>query len=231
MKKGIILIFLILAASFVLAEDATVNPDEPATVVLSDFADEPVQAIKVQEGDRMEFEMLEGFHTLYIKELVKENMKILFFPDKKEGEGSKGVGALPLTKELSLAIDVNKDGADDLKLYIVDIQDDYAVIVIKDVQELETAVPSGAGVVEDVETEEGTNFHNYLVAIGLAVFGLAIFMYSKKQKNAQNKAVNNDAEPNSEVESDSEETNEEQTSEPSSEQLPPEDEKPEEKEF
>lgn len=184
MKNSLLLIMLLVLISVVSAQEILDSPDKTATFLeLEDFANEPAQAVKVFKGDMLSFEMFNQTHMIYIKELINDNIKVVFFPNKQEGESSKGAGSLPLKEGRAIALDVNLDDKQDITLHLYEMNGDNAVILIRDVRDFyeegETQIPSGQ-VVGRV-TEGPGDKNNYVVPalIVVGLFGVLIFWKRK----------------------------------------------------
>lgn len=195
MKKGIVLAILaLMLASFALAaEDSAGTAKGPLLFPLGDFSNEPTQAVEVSRGDQMTFQMFGGTHAFFIKELINDNIKIVFFPEIKEGSGSKGAGSLPIKQGKALAVDVNADGRKDLLVKLHSINNETAVIIISDIREApregevkETAMPTGQPV--GVVPSGNKNYKNSFLVLGLVIAALLGMLVAKRFRNGE-KAV------------------------------------------
>ncbi len=191
MKKGIVLaVMVVILASFAMTQETgNESASGPMLFALEDFAKEPTQAVAVSKGDQMTFEMFNQTHALFIKDMIKDNIKIVLFPDIKDGSGSKGAGSLPIKVGNALAIDINQDDRKDVLVNLYEMRDDgTAVVIIRDVRDAprendETPIPTGSPVGLVPNAEDNKNYKNSFLVLGIVIaglFGLLVFRRFKK---------------------------------------------------
>jgi hypothetical protein len=192
MKTKVIILLLLLLVPVTFANDS-IFP-------LADFNDEPIQAIKVVKGDMLSFNMYGQTHHLFIKELIKDNIKVLFFPNKEEGKSSVATYTLPIKVGRLMAIDVDRDGKKDLSVSLYKITKDDAVIIVRDLREKETAtqVPKGMPVGKVVEEVDHTNRNSFLVLalIVIGLFGVLMLKRKKQRDEAYKEDTDSDKDSN-----------------------------------
>jgi hypothetical protein len=193
MKKSLILLVILLMSSLAMAAEDNNTREESSYFKLSDFAEEPMQAVRIMKHDKLEFEMFNQTHILYIKELINDNIKVVFYPNKVKGQSSKGAGSLPLKKGRAIAIDVNMDGMNDITLHLYDMTENDAVLIIRDVRDIprveegqETQVPDVLPSGEVVKGDENNRKNSFWV-LGLIVFGLFGVLMIRKKMNSGSK--------------------------------------------
>lgn len=183
-------LFAIIAAAFVLIPLVSAN-----TYDLKEFTkDAPMQGIILEEGDQARFNLLGGKHTLWLKEIDRneKGIKMRVFPFSNEASLAQGIPVF--TIDNLVKIDLNKDDIDDILLDIDEIKDGRITLLIASASHIAesqaenigseiTGTPQGQGVVT-----EQKNYSNTFWAIGIAIVVLAVILYVKaigaKEKKA-----------------------------------------------
>lgn len=176
MKKGICLmaLILILAVSALAAERYD----------LKDFSVEPYQAIVLDEGDIIQFNLLNGTHHMRIKEISVSNTSIKLNVYPFIGEDSKGSQVPYFGIDNVVYVDLDKDGVDDIVLDIHEINDRRVTLIIAKLDKAPAddnpEPPQGQGlVVKSVQR----NYYRTFFIIGIAIIGLLGLLVHRKKKN------------------------------------------------
>lgn len=172
--------------------------------VLEEFTKEnPMQAIILEPGDIVDFNLLGGTHRLRLKEISTSGttIKLNVYPFSNEASMAQQVPFFGLDNVVK--VDLDKDDNDDVLLDIHEIKDGRVTLIVvsaefmAEAQEenvaLEqetpeiTGTPQGQGVVK-----EQKDYSNTFWAVGIAIVALGVILYvraidAKKEKKQKHK--------------------------------------------
>ena len=185
MKQGIFLVAILLTLPLVLAQNV---------YELEEFSKTPVQAIVLEEGDALKFNLLNGEHALLLKQISRNNdaIKLNVYPFKKT------VTQVPLfTLDNVVKVDLNKDGINDLALDIFKIEEKRVTLIIKLLNDnaLSSNIntnndaldqpPEGQGLVVG-SVKSSINYYRTFFVISLIIVALLAVLALKKNRSAKN---------------------------------------------
>lgn len=190
-----IIIAMLIAIALVQAVMAANSYD------LAGFSKEqPMQGIVLEKGDRVNFPLLGGVHTLWLKDISTDEktikMRIFRFSNEaSEAEGIPFFGIDNLVK-----VDLNQDGNDDVYLDIEKIGNGRVTLIVLSVPDYEAAEaekalpeitggPVGQGIVEEKKDYTKTYW-----ALGITVVVLGVLLYSRAMKSGEKSEKKEDTE-------------------------------------
>lgn len=168
--------------------------------VLEEFTkDAPLQAIILEAGDIVDFQLLNGTHRLRLKEIARSNttIKLNVYPFSNEASQAQQVPFFGLDNVVK--VDLNKDDKDEVILDILEIKEGRVTLavastefVVESQEEQEginqetpeiTGAPQGQGVVK-----ERKDYSKTFWVIAIAVIVLAIILYARAIDAKEKKA-------------------------------------------
>ncbi|MDD4878678.1 MAG: hypothetical protein PHO02_06640 [Candidatus Nanoarchaeia archaeon] len=144
----------------------------------------PMQAIFLEEGDMLDFPMLDGVHRIRLKEIAQSETSIKINVYPFNNLGASQAQAVPFFGlDNVIRVDLDQDNEDDVLLDIYEIEDRRVTLVVFSAEyygegqanNLEpeiTGSPEGQGVVQ-----EKKDYSRTFWALGIAVVALAVFLY------------------------------------------------------
>ena len=167
MKKPILIfIFVILFFNLVLA-GRSLNID---------FSTNDLQLVMLLEKDRIEFDLVNGTHTIIADE-IKENgdVDLDIFPYY---ETQDQVAYATVGPEKLINIDLNKDHKSDLRVSFYGKSENKTVLLFENLENKNQEIITG----EVVREVNGNKFIPYVIIIFLLIISLIIFFFIKKRK-------------------------------------------------
>ncbi len=162
---------------------------------LSAFSkDQPLQGIILEKGDRVNFPLLGGVHSLWLKDVStsEKTVKIRIFRFSNEASEAEGIPFFGIDNLVK--VDLDQDGKDDVYLDIEKIEDRKVTLLVLSVPdyeaaEAEQAVPevTGAPVNQGI-VQENKDYSKTYWAIGIAVVVLGVLLYSRAMKSGEKPA-------------------------------------------
>ncbi|MDI6737666.1 MAG: hypothetical protein QME12_04060 [Nanoarchaeota archaeon] len=160
------------------------------TYALKEFTkDNSMQAIVLEKGDIVEFNLLDGTHSLRVKEIARSNTSIKLNVYPFTSKGASMAQQIPFFGlDNVVKVDLDRDGQEDVLLDIYEINDRRVTLVIvsaKDRAEAQeeaaleampeiTGTPEGQGVVKEQKDYSKTYW-----AVAIAIILLGAFLYAK----------------------------------------------------
>ncbi|MFH1065399.1 MAG: hypothetical protein V1734_02740 [Nanoarchaeota archaeon] len=166
---------------------------------LEEFSKEnPMQAIILESGDIVDFNLMEGTHRLRLKEIAQseESIKLNVYPFSNEASMAQAIPFFGL--ENVVKVDLNQDGTDDVLLDIYEIKEGRVTLIVASAQYIEeinaenalpeiTGAPETQGVVKEQKDYTKTYW-----AIAIAVVLLGVLLYARAIKAKGKKAKHNE---------------------------------------
>ena len=174
MKRGMLILFV-----FVLASSLSIAAN---SYDLGSFSKEPMQAIVVEEGDEVRFNLLNATHTVIFDRVREGGIRLIGWAGLADKNQFNGFA----TKKMSSYIDLNKDDVYDITIgfYTSEFNEKenktYATVVFKTIDNPITAkatgVPEKSGVIKEKK------YSKYLAPIGAVAFVLVLVLVAMKSK-------------------------------------------------
>lgn len=167
------------------------------------FGSGSTQAIYLQEGDEVRFELLNGEHSLIMEQVGSTSVKVDIAPFFNTGEYSMSGGLILL--DTIMKIDLDQDGVADVNVALYSVSEEGIVhLVLQDASAESSDLVTGL-VTEDEENSLG----NYVLGIvGVVIVLLLAFLFFRDRKE-----VKEDKEEKKEEEKKEEEKKEEEKKE------------------
>jgi len=151
-----------------------------------DFSKEPKYVVIMLDNDRVKFNALDGEHTVILHKIKDTNtgktaeLEIYpYYQNLKEG----GVEYVTLdNKANTLKIDLDKNGVHDLKISLVQIKDNKALLVFEQINE--KYINKLTGRVLNPQPKKFYENNNFIIAgiIGLIILIIIIILILKNRK-------------------------------------------------
>ncbi|MEK6863954.1 MAG: hypothetical protein AABX27_01575 [Nanoarchaeota archaeon] len=202
MKK--LILFSLIAAVLALMPFAVAAN----AYVLEEFSKEsPAYRTVLEEGDMIDFHLLNGTHSLRLKEIARTNtsIKLNVYPFSNEASMAQQVPSFGLDNVVK--VDLDTDGKDDALLDIEEINEGKVTLLIASTQYVEemnaeqalseidnapkiTGAPETQGVVKEQKDYSNTYWAIAIVAIllGMLLYARAIKAKGKKEEHPKKKA-------------------------------------------
>lgn len=170
MKSNIIyiLVFLLIVPIILAGAGRTIDLD---------FSQEPKYVVIMLENDRVEFNMLDGEHTIIVDKIKNGNIDLDIFPYKQD------VTYASLNSKANvLKVDLDKNGVHDLKISVAQIGDKKALLVFEQINE--QYINKLTGRVVNPVTKKFYENKNFIIAgiAGLIVILIIIILILKNRK-------------------------------------------------
>jgi hypothetical protein len=192
--KKLILFSLIAAVLALMPFALAANAYE-----LEEFSKErPMQAIIMEVGDIVDFNLMDGTHRLRLKEIAASgnSIKLNVYPFSNEASMAQAIPFFGLDNIVK--VDLDQDGTDDVLLDIHEIKEGRVTLIVASTQytdefNAEQALPeiTGAPETQGVVKEQKDYTKTYWV-IAIAVILLAALLYSRAIKAKGKKAEHNE---------------------------------------
>lgn len=170
-------IFAVIAVLLALTPLASAS-----NYALEEFSKEkPMQAIILEEGDILDFNLLGGTHRIRIKEIAQSQTSIKMNVYPFNNLGASQAQAVPFFGlDNIIKVDLDKDNEDDVLLDIYKIEDRRVSLVVVSAKHMGeanaepeiTGTPQGQGVVQ-----EEKNYSKTFWAVGIAIVAFAVILY------------------------------------------------------
>ena len=194
--KKLILISLLAAVLALMPFAFAVNAYE-----LKEFSKEtPMQAIILEKGELVEFNLQNGTHSVRLKEISRSNKTVKMMVYPFSNKASMG-GEIPLFGlDNVVRVDLDQDENDDVLLDIYEIKDGRVTLIVASAQYIEeinaenalpeiTGAPETQGVVKEEKDYSKTYWAIAIVAIllGVLLYVRAIKAKDKKEEHHKKK--------------------------------------------
>jgi len=150
---------------------------------LASFEEEPVQGIKLGEGEGAQFDMFGGKHLIIIDDIDLESndtdVKVFVF--------SKQVMKISLRPGVALRLDIDRDGATDVIVHLLKMEDSPEKRVSLIFESTGLSAPEVTGsAAKETDDAKGTVIRDApnktLTVVAVLVIALSLFLYSRKRK-------------------------------------------------
>ncbi|MBU2637487.1 MAG: hypothetical protein KJ955_00790 [Nanoarchaeota archaeon] len=153
--------------------------------------EQPLQGIILEKDDRVNFAMLDGVHTLWLKDVStnEQTVKMRIFRFSNEASEAEGIPFFGIDNLVK--VDLDQDGNDDVSLDIEKIENGRVTLLVMSVADYEASVaeqempevtgaPAEQGVVQEKKDYTKTYW-----AIGIAIVVLGVLLYSRAMKSGE----------------------------------------------
>src|SRR3989344_3813308 len=181
---------LFLGIIFILLVINLLNLAEAGKTIKIDFSSEREQLVEVNTGDRIEFSLVDGVHTMIIDKIHEKGVDLdtFVYIDRKSGE--ENVFYSTAIKGTTLRIDLDKDKVTDLLIGTYKIfNGDKAILILKlPDSEAENPIDNGNEItgdasreIRDVNDPNGKISLILEIVVGLSILVLVYFVFIRKK--------------------------------------------------
>ncbi len=167
MKKIILLVIVLVLIGSVYGAQGLITK--------TNFLKEPIQAYILNDDDGISFQFNEKEYVISIDEIGKNTARIKSFIYKENGE--RETFYIPLDKKLSYKFDFDKDGFNELKVSLSEVNNKTAVILFEKINEKKELV-------KEEPKKDSSNLldiKGIIITSGIIIFGLMIYFIFRKK--------------------------------------------------